>query len=811
MLGNSLAERRWSRDALRTVALVDRRAGGAAWTGATRDFAVRAGAAEIGSESFRVDAVATAPLPAGGLRLTMRLVGSGAAAGLTGTRTAEAYPGVAGFRTQTTLASATPLVLNGATLEQAGVGSVTPAIHAFRAGADWRETEWAGPPLAFGDPHAGDWRDTRTAAAGQPLEGAAQWIDAARGARRLFMVMERNDLPSSFAAYDGSTASLRLEYSRDVISAGPFEEMVHVENPNPDGGRTRTMRPGEPFALEAAFTGLGTSADDAAWQWSKYLMRNRLDPPYPHAVVFNSDKNDRNARSTGAKDDTDIAAVRALAPIARRLGVETFVLDDGWQARSGDWCPDSPQCPEPRPGFGPRFPDPTFDAVREAIAPMRLGLWMSPLHFHPSAATWQQHPDWVCQPLGTGLLAYNAADPGSSSNEAGIAEWSTAAFAHVESRIREAIERWGVRYFKFDFMAWIDCAGQNDLYEQHDAFVAMLDRVRRDHPSVTLEIDETNDYRLFPFESVVRGPSWFQNGTPETRQLVHNLWSLSPYVPGFSLGQHLLGGDSWKRESVDTLMVAALGSHVTLWTDLRTLPDPVVDRAALWLAFYKRFRDELSQMTYPLLDDPLRGGWTALQAWDPEAARGAMLAFRQGSDDATRRIALRNVPPDLRFDLLEGPTGERFDRVSSADLSRGIDVTVPARGGARAIVVVPAPGERPPGAPEERAGAQGGAGAANPLGLPPSAGCVDRRRFSFGLHHPRRTRIVRVDVYVNGKRKLRRRGRSIERVALRRLPKGRFTVRIEALHSNGAEVISTRRYSGCRQGKPKTRRRGPRR
>ena len=44
----------------------------------------------------------------------------------------------------------------------------------------------------------------------------------------------------------------------------------------------------------------------------------------------------------------DIATVREVAPIARRLGVDTFILDDGWQAISGDWQPDSPQYPEPR-------------------------------------------------------------------------------------------------------------------------------------------------------------------------------------------------------------------------------------------------------------------------------------------------------------------------------------------------------------------------------------------------------------------------------------------------------------------------------
>ena len=43
-------------------------------------------------------------------------------------------------------------------------------------------------------------------------------------------------------------------------------------------------------------------------------------------------------------------------------------------------------------------------------------------------------------------------------------------------------------------------------------------------------------------ESVSRGPSWFQNGTPSTDHLLHNIWNLSPWVPAYSLGQHFLGG-----------------------------------------------------------------------------------------------------------------------------------------------------------------------------------------------------------------------------------------------------------------------------
>jgi alpha-galactosidase len=320
---------------------------------------------------------------------------------------------------------------------------------------------------------------------------------------------------------------------------------------------------------------------------------------------------------------------------------------------------------------------------------MRLGLWMSPMSFHPDSGAYRTHPEWACALAGHGTALQNKLEPDSGSNEAGIGVWGPDAIPHVESRIRDAIDNWGVTYFKFDFLVFLDCVGQGDLYHYKERFVAMLDRLRHHHPDVVFQIDETNDYRLFPFESVSRGPSWFQNGTPSTDHLLHNIWNLSPWVPAYSLGQHFLGGRQWEHQPVSTLMAAALPSHLTFFSDLRQLPDDVVRQAAPWIAFYKHHRSLFGGVTYPLLDDPLHKGWTALQTWNPDAGRGALLAFRQDSGDSTRRIALRNVPPGRSFDLLRAPGGERVRTVTSAELSAGIDVSISQGGGAEVLGIVP--------------------------------------------------------------------------------------------------------------------------
>ncbi|HEY7874641.1 MAG TPA: alpha-galactosidase [Actinomycetota bacterium] len=697
VLGNDLVERSWDRAAFATTELIDKRGGGRVWSRDHADFELLVGAARVPSTLFSLASADVTDI-GGGLRVTMELTAPGIAA----TRIAEAYDGIAGFRTQTILRPAAALALRGASFEEAAAGTdVAATITALRAGADWRDPGYTGPPLAIGDPHAGTWRDSRSAGLGEDVAGPAQWISLADGNRSMFMVMERNDWPSSRASYTGGLASLDADFSKDVIIFGPLEENGHLENPGDGPARHHAVGPGATLALPVAFTGFGFGDGDEPWQFYQYLTQRRLTP-YDKDVTFNSNGTDSNLISTGAKDDMNYERVLEVAPIAKRLGIDTFILDDGWQAISGDWYPDCPDHPEPRwdgdpaSKFRPRFPDCDFTAVREAIAPMKLGLWMNPMQFHPDSETYQTHPEWVCAPVGNATALANTADKESSSNEAGIGTWGPDAIPHIESRIRVAIEEWKVEYFKFDFLVWLDCAGQGDMYDYQDRFVAMLDDLQGDYPHVTLEIDETNDYRLFPYLSVARGPSWFQNGTPEPSLLLHNLWNLSPYVPTWSLGQHFLGGGSFRRYPIDTLMAAALPSHMTYFSDLAALPDNVVARARTWIDFYKSHQGLLTGMTYPLLDDPIAEGWTALQSWDPELGQGALYAFRQQSSDASATVALRNVPRGRTFDLIEAPTGDLVGRVTSEQLIDGLEVTLAERDTARVLLIVPATDEFDP-------------------------------------------------------------------------------------------------------------------
>jgi hypothetical protein len=111
-------------------------------------------------------------------------------------------------------------------------------------------------------------------------------------------------------------------------------------------------------------------------------------------------------------------------------------------------------------------------------------------------------------------------------------------------------------------------------------------------------------------------------------------------------------------------------------------------------------------------------------------------------------------------------------------------------------------GAPPPSTPPSTPTVTGPRG--NPLGLPTVHGCVDRRKFSFKLHHARGHPVQEADIFVNSRLTRVVTGANITRLTVKRLPIGRFKLRIVATQDTGSQLISQRKYVGCKKSKPRT-------
>ena len=90
-----------------------------------------------------------------------------------------------------------------------------------------------------------------------------------------------------------------------------------------------------------------------------------------------------------------------LATVAAKVGIERFVLDDGWfhgrhddTSSLGDWWPDETKFPK---GLG--------DLIAHVRGlGMGFGLWFEPEMVNPNSELFRAHPDWALQVAGRPLL-----------------------------------------------------------------------------------------------------------------------------------------------------------------------------------------------------------------------------------------------------------------------------------------------------------------------------------------------------------------------------------------------------------------------
>jgi hypothetical protein len=663
-VGNKLIERAWAWDGagFRTTSLKDKRTSREwiAQPGGSNEFTLTLGPVAITSAGWSVASAEAARIhPGPGVQLTMHLEGP---LGLAIDRIARVRPGVAAVRVQTVLRTTAPLALESYTVDELAVSPGIGAAHAigFNAGSDWHDYDY------------------RKDFSGSTLDENAEWLDLdAGGEGTLGLLMERRNYVSSIMRYDGTRAAAIVDFSKDLLQLGPIEPFI-VPNPTPVAVRHRTILPGRALPLEPAIVTLGTGQDDLLWQASRALEADTTG--YQDSINFNTDKVHTPGIDVGARDGVNFAVFKNdLLPVAKAMGVERFVFDDGWQPFNGDWFPDPARYP-PDPSE-PANPLSGFNAVRTLLDQngMQLGLWMAAGAFHPNGKTFGEHPEWGCVATGDATGAANLADPRGQLNNsagAGIGLWNFDApgangvrYANkLRSDIDALVDAFDVREFKVDFLVWIDCANPpTEIYRHHDAFFEIVDSLVEEHPGVGFGIDETNDYRSFPFESILRGPTWFQNGNPDPDELLHNVWSLAPYVPGRAIGQQVRIEPGLPTQTIDERMAVALTYHMTFWTDIRALSGQtaILDRVKAWTDFAKAHRS-LAHFAYPLLADPLAfktapTKWGALQPWSPAEEEGYLLLYRFEAPNPTQVVPLRGIPDGMTFSITNELAGTLLD------------------------------------------------------------------------------------------------------------------------------------------------------
>ena len=279
-----------------------------------------------------------------------------------------------------------------------------------------------------------------------------------------------------------------------------------------------------------------------------------------------------------------------LAERAARVGVERFVLDDGWfgdrrddRAGLGDWVVSSQVWPQ---GLHP-----LINRVRDLG--MQFGLWFEPEMVNLDSDLARAHPEWI--------LAARDELPVSSRNQQVLNLAEPGAYEHIKSQMLALLAEYDITYLKWDHNRdLIEAGSQADagrpaVHAQTAAVYRLLDELRAEHPGLEIESCASGGARV-DLGILERTDRVWVSDIIDPLERQHMLRWTTQLIPPEYMGSHIASGHSHstgRRHDLSFRAGTAIFGHLGIEWDLTQEPDSTLDDIAQWVALYKEHRQLL--------------------------------------------------------------------------------------------------------------------------------------------------------------------------------------------------------------------------
>ena len=266
-----------------------------------------------------------------------------------------------------------------------------------------------------------------------------------------------------------------------VVEDTPPAHQVRVTGGYNDFDFSWPLSPGQSLSTPPYYGGFSSQGFGGASRLMHRLERDQILPDHLHPrlrpVLYNSwEATEFNVNEAGQ---------RALAEKAAKLGVELFVVDDGWFGRRnndhaglGDWYVNPQKFPH---GLKPLI------SYVNSLG-MEFGLWFEPEMVNPDSDLYRRHPDWVMN------------FPGRPRSEARNQLVLNMARDDVKEYIFGVLDKMlsenNIKYIKWDMNRNFSEPGwpEAPIPEQKEIWVKyvrnvyqIMDRLRAKHPGLEIE------------------------------------------------------------------------------------------------------------------------------------------------------------------------------------------------------------------------------------------------------------------------------------------------------------------------------------
>ena len=341
------------------------------------------------------------------------------------------------------------------------------------------------------------------------------------------------------------------------------------------------LGPGETLETPELIATFSADGRDGAMQNFHAAIRKRMTWPggkmRPRPVQINTWE--------GFYFNHDMAGMTALADEAAQLGIERFVLDDGWfegrrndKAALGDWAPDRKKYPD---GLGPL-------AAHVTGLGMEFGLWVEPEMINPDSDLARAHPEWILTGAGRPVLT------GRNQMVLDLTQHGVADYLYaVLSGLLKSLP---ISYLKWDHNREIVAGGPRAVYRrQVQATYALMARLRADFPDVEIEACAAGGGRIDAGILKYAHRFWTSDSLDAVQRIAMQREFLRVFPPEV-MGSHIgtaPAHSTRRRQSLDFRAGVALAGHFGVELDPMKLDAKDKARLADWIAEHKALRDQL--------------------------------------------------------------------------------------------------------------------------------------------------------------------------------------------------------------------------
>lgn len=405
-----------------------------------------------------------------------------------------------------------------------------------------------------------------------------------------------------------------------------------------------SLAPGETFTTPAMLWGRSdTGTGDVSRRFARWGRRYGMrDGDRPRAVLLN------NWEATYFNFDEP--RLVSLFDGAKDLGMELFLLDDGWfgnkyprdndLAGLGDWAVNAKKLPHGLSYL-------TDEAQKRGV---RFGLWVEPEMVNPKSELFEKHPDWVIrQPKRELNFSRNQLVLDLSNPK--VRDWM---FTTLSGIFRSNP---GISYIKWDCNRPITQPGSSFLapdkqthlwIEYQRGLLDVLERVSRAHPGVEIMLCSSGGGRV-DYGSLRYAHEVWPSDNTDPLARIRMQWSYGQFFPTNALSSHVThwGGRPLKF-AFDVAMSARLG--MDLDTSKLSEEDKQFARGAV--ATYKSFRDVVQLGDLYRLESPYAGPRAAQVSVSPDKSRAILFAW-QMADGTPASLPLQGLDPGRMYRVRE--------------------------------------------------------------------------------------------------------------------------------------------------------------